>query len=162
MPLSPEAKERKKLLDVRLNMISRCYDTKNAQYMDYGGRGITVCERWLASPRAFIADMWPRPAGMTLDRIDNDKGYSPDNVRWASRAEQQRNRRNNIHLEVSGTRVILKDAAEAAGLRPDCVWKRIQRGWSHEDALSTPATRANRGQPRGQVTKQTHLMKEEA
>lgn len=75
-------------------MLHRCDVPANPAYPRYGGRGITVCPKWREDPFAFYAHMGPRPAGHSLDRIDNDGNYEPGNVRWATRTEQQYNRAN--------------------------------------------------------------------
>lgn len=83
--------------------IERCHNPTNSAFKDYGGRGIAVCERWRNSFDAFVADMGARPDGLSLDRIDVNKGYSPDNCRWADKYVQARNKRNTkLSLEDIG------------------------------------------------------------
>ena len=84
-------------------MIARCQNPRAQSYHNYGGRGITVCDRWLESFENFYADMGDRPSKQhTLDRIENDRPYSPENCRWVTSAEQQRNKRNNRWFEKDG------------------------------------------------------------
>lgn len=81
------------------SMLARCYGTSNTSYRDYGGRGITVCDRWRASFTDFFADMGQKPSPThSLDRINNDAAYEPRNCRWATKSEQAKNRRRPRHL----------------------------------------------------------------
>ena len=77
------------------SMLARCKDSSHKQFKDYGGRGITVCQAWQDSFEAFLAAMGERPSGTTLDRIETDGNYEPGNCRWATRTEQNRNKRHN-------------------------------------------------------------------
>lgn len=83
-------------------MIQRCCNPKNDRYPSYGGRGIAVCQDWRDSFEKFLSDMGPRPDGMSLDRIDCNAGYHKDNCRWATRHEQQSNKRNTPMLTING------------------------------------------------------------
>ncbi|MBK8527894.1 MAG: hypothetical protein IPL57_12610 [Rubrivivax sp.] len=108
---------------------TRCYNPKSTGYARYGGRGIAVCARWLESFENFLADMGERPAGTSIDRIDNDGPYSPENCRWATRKEQARNKRNNVRVAALGGASV-PELAELAGVSLSCMWQRVRRGKS--------------------------------
>lgn len=101
-----------------VSMIHRCTNTKSQGYKDYGGRGITVCDRWLESFDNFYADMGQRPGkGHSLERTDNDAGYGPANCIWATRPVQARNQRNNVWIEHNGIRLIQSEWARKFNVR---------------------------------------------
>ena len=114
----------------------RCYSKNNPAYPRYGGRGIAMCERWREDFSAFYSDMGPRPAGCSLDRIDNDGPYSPENCRWATSRVQSRNTRRNIIATVGGDAMVVTDAARLVGLKRQTVLRRLERGYSLEEALN--------------------------
>jgi transcriptional regulator with XRE-family HTH domain len=98
-------------------MIDRCHNPNNKNYWRYGGRGITVCDRWRNSFVNFLNDMMEPEKGMTIERIDNNKGYSPENCVWASRKQQQNNRSNSKRWFVLGKEYeTAKSAADAVGV----------------------------------------------
>jgi hypothetical protein len=120
-------------------MISRCTNERNPSYARYGGRGITVCERWLNSVEAFVKDMGKRPGdGYSLDRIDNNGNYEPENCRWANANEQTNNRSNTAHIFFNGQYLPLTEWARKMGIDYRVVHSRIRRGWTIEAALTKP------------------------
>lgn len=116
----------------------RCFNPRTKAFADYGGRGITVCDRWRASFDAFLADMGPKPSPQhSIDRIDADGPYSPENCRWADRETQSKNKRNTVKVELAGASVVLADACKARGLNYQTVYTRIfELGWPVEKALA--------------------------
>lgn len=119
------------------SMIRRCANPRDSAFYRYGGRGITVCERWRHDFAAFLADMGPKPSAKhSIDRIDNDGPYSPENCRWATKKEQQRNRRNAVFVDVEGVRHRLLDIVEQTGIKPDTIAERANAGMSMADILS--------------------------
>lgn len=117
----------------------RCTDPKHAAWADYGGRGITVCAAWLDSPEQFLVDVGQKPSpAHELDRIDNARGYQPENVRWVLRVENCRNRRSNRLIEHGGETLPLVAWAERTGINRFALQKRLDAGWSAEKALTTP------------------------
>jgi hypothetical protein len=118
-------------------MRQRCLNPKHAAYADYGGRGITICEPWRAY-ETFLADMGEPPNGMSLDRKENDKGYDPENCRWATAKEQAHNRRNNRWITAFGKTLIMADWSREVGIREDVLCWRVSSGWDAEKALTVP------------------------
>lgn len=123
------------------DMRRRCADKEN---LLYGGRGITVCDRWLESFESFMADMGLRPSdGHSLDRIDANGNYEPSNCRWATITEQNRNLRANRRLEWKGEVRCLSEWSEVTGLPYGLIYDRLDAGWTTEAALTTPAIKKN-------------------
>ncbi len=117
-------------------MKTRCNAPGSAKYYMYGARGIKVCQRWENSFSAFSEDMGPRPTPQhSIDRIDNSCGYSPDNCRWATNSQQQRNMRSNNNVSFEGRTMCLKDWAKETGLDYGTIRGRLRLGWSVRQAL---------------------------
>jgi hypothetical protein len=108
------------------SMLCRCLYQTHPAYHRYGGRGITVCERWREFP-AFFADMGPRPDGMTLERIDSDGNYEPANCKWATHQEQQNNTRTNRFLDVEGERLTIAQLARKQGINYETLYARLKK-----------------------------------
>lgn len=118
-------------------MVKRCSNPRSGDYARYGGRGISVCERWRGDFWNFVDDMGPRPEGHSIDRIDNDGNYEPENCRWASDSEQRRNKRTNRYLTgPNGEKMVMSDWAVVNGIPVETIWSRIDSGWTEERAVS--------------------------
>ena len=121
------------------NAKSRCHNSHAQAFRNYGGRGIVMCDRWRDDFAAFYADMGERPGHRyTLERIDNDGPYSPDNCRWATYSEQLRNTRQNRVLEFNGKRQPLMDWAIETGIAYNTLQSRLRTGHSIEQTLTAP------------------------
>jgi len=128
------------------NMKARCLNPKNKDYARYGGRGITVCDDWLVSDDFFA---WAESTGyqpnLTIERTDNDLGYSPENCYWATKRIQQRNRHDTVMVAICGETKSLIDWVEEYGVVSYRVAReRYGRGWNPEEAVSFPVDQHNR------------------
>lgn len=137
--LTTHGKARTPEYDVWHVMKCRCLLPNYPGFKSYGARGVTVCKRWLDSFENFIADMGPRPSNKhSIDRIDSNGNYEPSNCRWATRSEQQRNRRDNHRLTFNGETLCLVEWAERYGLQALTLYYRIKKGWPVSEAITTP------------------------
>jgi len=122
-------------------MRQRCLDPNCETLEFYGAKGVTVCERWRHSFENFIEDMGERPSPKhSIERVDVELGYCPENCVWATRREQDRNRSDNIFVTYNGERMILSDAAKASGIGRSTLEQRIKAGWPPEQLFSAPGT----------------------
>lgn len=122
-------------------MMERCYLPSSGSYNRYGGQGITVCDEWHdINGFAEWAESSGFATGLTIDRIDSSKGYSPDNCRWATKKQQSNNRKNTIYYTYKGETKALTDWATIFDINRFTLYDRIEkRGWGIEKALETPA-----------------------
>lgn len=127
-----------------VDMRTRCNDARSQSYASYGGRGVAVCDSWNESFTSFFADMGSRPSQKhSIDRIDNDGDYCPENCRWATKSEQRVNQRKRTRttkfIEYNGDRRSCRQWALSIGLNPSTLYARIfVHGWDIERALTTP------------------------
>lgn len=123
-----------------VQMKARCVNPRHCQYDRYGGRGIAVCRKWIKSYKAFLLDVGRKPSpNHTLDRIKNNKGYSPGNVRWATHVEQNRNKSDNRIVYVDRSPMCISEVIERFGLNRSTLVSRLRRGWSLEDSIRKPS-----------------------
>lgn len=131
-----------RLYNIYNNMILRCTNPNATNYERYGGRGITVCKEWSGKRANINFFRWAEQTGytdeLTLDRIDNSKGYSPENCRWVLPKIQNRNKRNNVYLTLDGKTQILEDWAKELKIDSRVLRSRMKRGWSDYEVLKTP------------------------
>lgn len=122
------------------HMIGRCYNATDAAYDNYGGRGIVMCNEWKNSFCSFYD--WALENGyndsLTIDRIDVDGNYCPENCRWVDQKTQQNNRRDNVFVEYNGKRITVAQLAEITGAKPASLRRRLKTGWSVEKIVNTP------------------------
>lgn len=117
----------------------RCFNPKHPRAKDYGGRGISMCPEWKENFTVFFAYVGPAPSpAHALDRIDNDKGYEPGNVRWVTVSENNNNRRNNLTLTYKGETKTAAQWAKELGVESKIIRNRVHSGWTVEDTLTTP------------------------
>lgn len=119
------------------DMNTRCYRSTCKHYKNYGGRGIQVCEQWRESFETFFADIGARPSDRhSIDRIDNDGNYEPDNCRWSEKREQDSNRRTNRLITHNGVTKTMTEWGRVLGVHPVTIHLRLKKGWPLERALS--------------------------
>lgn len=131
------------LASVWWSMHVRCSNPNNKRWHRYGGRGIVVCERWNTFSN-FLEDMPERPAGMTLDRRDNDGNYEPGNCRWATKKTQGNNSSKTRLFKYRGEQLSITQFAEKYGMKAATLWARLKRGMTIKDALSLPLRKSTK------------------
>lgn len=125
------------------SMKQRCYNNNIPQYKDWGGRGIAVCDEWRDDFQAFYD--WSMANGyddnLSIDRIDNDGNYEPNNCQWATRKQQARNKRNNVYITYKGVSKTANEWAEYLGVNPNSFKNRISRKWDIDKIFNQPYRR---------------------
>lgn len=123
------------------NMLGRCRSDSFTGYYNYGGRGIEVCERWLNFEN-FLKDMGKKPSPEhSIERIDNDGNYCPENCKWATRAEQSINKRNNKWISIGEKTKVLTHWLKELKMDPATFYQRLNKGWGEVESLTTPTAR---------------------
>ena len=124
------------------SMKQRCLNPNAPDYHRYGGRGITICQRWLDSFINFLEDMGERPENLSIDRINVNGNYNPLNCRWATRSLQQRNKSTSLMIEWNGKVLCAADWSDIVNISSKIICYRINKGWLPQDALTKPNRKA--------------------
>lgn len=119
-------------------MMERCSNPRHRNWQRYGGRGISVCKRWLEF-KNFLADMGERRPGTTLDRINSAGNYEPENCRWATAAEQSRNRHTTRRITIAGLTLCADEWGSRNGIPAATIYDRLRRGWDPARAVTEPS-----------------------
>ena len=134
------------LYSIYLGMIDRCEKSTRSRYDDYGGRGIKVCSLWRKDFKNFynwaIANGWRKH--LTIERIDNDKGYNPKNCKIATYTEQANNKCNNVYYQYKDELLTIPEISRLCGIKASIIYKRIYKGWTLTDASTIKPDRSNR------------------
>jgi hypothetical protein len=117
------------------SMKERCYNPDNCNYHRYGGRGISICKKWRESFSEFFKDMGVKPPNLSIERINNEKGYYKSNCKWATVKEQAANRRTTVYIEHDGERMILADWARRLNTGATSIKQMMGRGKSFQEAI---------------------------
>ena len=125
------------------NMLQRCTNPKHDKFAHYGGRGIMVCDQWRLF-EGFFSDMGACPPKLTLERIDNALGYSPDNCRWASVTDQHKNMRSNRLITIGDKTLCVSEWAEIYPTSKEMIHRRIALGWDLVQAVTAPRQRRSK------------------
>ena len=140
-------KNKKRLYNIWVKINKRCFKNNCEEYKNYGGRGITVCKEWQKIGGFYSFVIWALNNGynpkLTIDRINNDGNYEPNNCRWVTRLEQNNNTRKNRFITAFGETDTLSNMARKYNVNVDCLWSRLNAGWNIEKALSTKVRNGN-------------------
>ena len=125
-----------RIFSIRIGMLQRCYNHKAPRYEEWGGRGIKVCDRWIESIGNFLEDMGHPPSdNHTLDRIDNNGHYEPNNCKWSTRSEQQQNKKDTIYLDINGVKDTVNKWSKISGTPRQTIITRYFRNYSHYECV---------------------------
>lgn len=123
------------LYQVWQRMKARCLNPANKHFVNYGGRGIKICNDWINDFNQFVIDMGERPQGYSIDRIDNNGDYTPNNCKWSSKKEQQRNRRITKYVTIEGVNYLVCELAEKYGFKWDTIVQRAKTAKTFEELI---------------------------